>query len=70
MSPLLYDEVEARRMLGGIGRTKLYRMVAAGELAPVKIGRRTFFAHDDLAAYVDNLRTVGTDADTDTETDR
>lgn len=69
MSPLLYDEGEARRMLGGIGRTKLYRMVANGELPTVKIGRRTFYAHDDLEKYVAGLRNGAPTADAP-ETDR
>lgn len=60
MTRLLYPEPEAREMLGGIGRTKLYQLVTAGQITPVRIGRRTFYDHDDLARYVAQLREAAT----------
>lgn len=56
MTRLLYPEGEAREMLGGIGRTKLWELVTAGELTPVRIGRRTFYERNDLERYIESLR--------------
>ena len=42
---------DARLILGGIGRTKLYGLLAQGELSAVKLGRRTLFREAELAAY-------------------
>lgn len=56
MTRLLYPEGEAREMLGGIGRTKLWELVTAGELTPVRIGRRTFYELTDLERYIESLR--------------
>ncbi|MGB4777437.1 hypothetical protein [Microbacterium sp.] len=55
IAPLLYDEENARHMLGGIGRSKLFEEIAAGRLRAVKIGRRTFIAHAELERYVAGL---------------
>jgi hypothetical protein len=44
--------------LGGIGRTMLYDLMAAGELEQVKIGRRGFVTAKSIAAYVDRLSQV------------
>jgi hypothetical protein len=56
MTRLLYPEGEAREMLGGIGRTKLWELVTAGALTPVRIGRRTFYERNDLERYIESLR--------------
>jgi hypothetical protein len=56
MTRLLYNEGEARQVLGGIGRSKLYQLVAEGSLATTKIGRRTFFAAVELERFVDTLK--------------
>jgi excisionase family DNA binding protein len=48
----LITVVEARNQLGGISRTTFYELVKAGELATVKIGRRTFVAASELDAYI------------------
>ncbi len=38
--------------LGGISRSTLYEKIASGEIAAVKVGRRTYIAHDELERYV------------------
>lgn len=55
-TPVLHDEKAARVMLGGIGRTKYFELLASGELESVRIGRRRFVPADALGAYVDRLR--------------
>lgn len=42
--PSLLDIPATREALGGISRSKLYAMIWAGQIAPVKIGRRTMFS--------------------------
>ncbi|MGY6643802.1 MAG: helix-turn-helix domain-containing protein [Salinarimonas sp.] len=41
MEPVAVSVREAQRLLGGIGRTKLYQLIADGKLRPLKLGRRT-----------------------------
>jgi excisionase family DNA binding protein len=45
----------AMRMLG-IGKTKLYHLIAAGELETVHIGRRTLILQASIDAMIDRLR--------------
>ena len=40
----------------GVGRSKLFELIAAGEIETVKIGRRTLVPQAALVAYVDKLR--------------
>jgi excisionase family DNA binding protein len=40
----------------GIGRSKLYELVAQGEIKVVRIGRRTLIPHDELTRYVASLQ--------------
>jgi excisionase family DNA binding protein len=47
----------AQEMLGGIGRTTLYRLRRDGELDSVSIGRRSLITVDSIDAYVARLRT-------------
>lgn len=54
-TPLLY-RIEAAAELLSIGRSKLYELIAAGELGTVKIGRATRVPVDALEEYVDRLR--------------
>jgi len=56
MTQLLYNEGETRQVLGGIGRSKLYQLVAEGRIEPTKIGRRTFFAAEELERFVGALK--------------
>lgn len=36
----------------GIGRTSLYALIDAGEITPIKIGRRTLVAESEIVRYV------------------
>lgn len=40
---------------GGISRSKVYQLIAAGDLKPVKIGRRIFVPESSLQAFFDRL---------------
>jgi len=51
-NPLLLSAVEVAAMLG-IGRSHLYGLHASGRLPlPVKLGRRSLWRRDELAAWV------------------
>ncbi|OBB56754.1 hypothetical protein A5757_01440 [Mycobacterium sp. 852013-51886_SCH5428379] len=52
---LLLPYEEARGVLGGIGKTKLYELVASSEIEQVKIGARGFITARSLSAYVARL---------------
>ena len=52
---LLVPYDETRTKLGGIGRTKLWELVNAGELVRVNVGRRGFITANSIAEYVDRL---------------
>lgn len=56
--PLLHNFADGLRRIG-IGRSKGYELVAAGELRVVKIGRRTLIAEDELQRYVRKLTETG-----------
>jgi excisionase family DNA binding protein len=51
---LVYSINEAAAALG-VGRTKLYEMINAGELSAVKLGRRTLLRCADVDALLDNM---------------
>ena len=36
-----------------IRKTLLYSLIAAGELRPIKLGRRTLFAESEIASWLD-----------------
>ena len=40
------------RVLGGIGRTKLYELINAGEIDKVHIGTRAFITRDSLEHFL------------------
>ncbi len=42
--------------LVGLGRSKFYEYVAAGEIEIVKVGRRTLVPQESLRAFVERLR--------------
>ena len=60
MEQLLIDVTSAAAALG-IGRTKVYELLAAGKLRKVKIGRRSLIPVGALQELVDSLD--GEDAD-------
>ncbi len=47
---------EACAELGGASRNTFYRLVARGDLALVKIGRRSFVTADEMDRYVASLQ--------------
>lgn len=51
---LLLDYAETGRRLS-VGRTTIYGLVDRGELATVKIGRRSLITAASLRAYVERL---------------
>jgi hypothetical protein len=53
---LLHSVADVGTQLGGSSRSRVYELIAAGELETVSIGRRTFVTGDSLVAYVERLR--------------
>lgn len=54
MDVLLLPIPDACRALG-IGRSKLYGLIAAGEITIRKIGRKTLIPRDDLTSFAARL---------------
>jgi excisionase family DNA binding protein len=54
MEALFLPIPDACRALG-IGRSKLYELIAAGDLSVRKIGRKTLIPRDDLTAFASRL---------------
>lgn len=52
--PLLHPVTEGLRRIG-IGRSKGYELIAAGDLKVIKIGRRSLIAETELQRYVASL---------------
>ena len=50
--PLSYT-IEGARIATGLGRTKLYELMASGALAKLKVGKRTLIRADSLRALID-----------------
>ncbi len=42
----------------GLGRSKFYEHVAAGDIETIKIGRRTLVPQESLQAFVQRLRSA------------
>jgi excisionase family DNA binding protein len=57
MDHLLYTISQACR-LAAIGRTKLYELIASGEIPVRKIGRKTLVAAADLRDWVERLPAI------------
>lgn len=53
----VFNYIQASEMLG-IHRRTLERLVAAGEIAVRRIGRRVLFHRDDLAEYLERVRDI------------
>lgn len=60
--PILFKPTEAARALG-IGRSKLYELLQAGELESVHIGACRRIPADSLNALVARLRSAEVDAE-------
>lgn len=56
VEPLLLSVVDAARVLG-VGRTKLYELIAAGDIEVVRIGRAVRVPIAALREFVDHCRT-------------
>jgi excisionase family DNA binding protein len=46
---------DTMRLLGDLGRTKLYELIKDGEITKVKIGSRSFVTAESLDAYLERL---------------
>lgn len=55
---LAVSPAEAARM-AGIGRTKLYQLMGAGEIASVKLGSRRLIRVSEIEAFLDRLADAG-----------
>ena len=54
MEALLLPIPDACRALG-IGRSKLYELISAGDLSVRKIGRKTLIPREDLTSFASRL---------------
>jgi excisionase family DNA binding protein len=52
---MLYSLDDAAKVLGGMSRSTLVRLIRVGKIKKVKIGRRTYIADTELRRYVDSL---------------
>lgn len=50
--------IQATAAALGIGRTTLFRLMRSGELRPLKIGRRTLVAREDIERLIASARRV------------
>jgi excisionase family DNA binding protein len=57
LTPLAVSIREACR-LSGLGRTKIYELIADGRLTTVKIDRRTLIPFEDLTKLLSSERTA------------
>jgi excisionase family DNA binding protein len=57
MQPLLVSITESCRLLG-VGRTKLYELIASGELRIREIGRKSLIAMSDLQRWAEQVPTL------------
>jgi hypothetical protein len=59
LPPLLVDEREARRLLGGLCAKTMYNLRHSGELLAVKIGSRIMYDVADLRAFIQRQKGAG-----------
>jgi hypothetical protein len=57
MTKLLYPTREVKATLG-LGTTRLYQLLNAGELKAVRLGHRTYITAASLEAFVGSLKPV------------
>jgi hypothetical protein len=55
-TPLLVNEREARRLLGGLCAKTMFNLRKYGELPGVKIGSRVMYDLADLRAFIDRRK--------------
>ena len=58
LAPLLVDEPEARRLLGGLSCKTMYNLRRSGDLPGVKIGSRIMYDLADLRRFSDRRKGV------------
>ncbi len=58
-SPRLLHPIPEAAAILGIGRSTVYELIATGEIAVVRIGRRTLIAQAELERYVAHLTPAG-----------
>ena len=56
LTPMLVNEREARRLLGGLCAKTMYNLRRAGELPGVKIGSRIMYDVADLRAFIERQK--------------
>lgn len=52
LEPLLIDVAEARRLLGGVSRNTIFRLMQDASLPHVKLGARLLFPVDGLRLWI------------------
>lgn len=57
--PSLVAMPDVPNYLGDISRSKIYELVANGELKRIRIGRRAFISGESIAGFIDKLLTSG-----------
>ena len=54
--PAICVRVATAMALLGIGKTKLYELLASGELEAIRVGRRTLILRASIDALIERLR--------------
>lgn len=56
LSPLLVDEREARRLLGGVSSKSMFNWRKSAGLPFLKLGSRVMYSPADLAAWIERQK--------------
>ena len=56
LTPLLVNERDARRLLGGLCAKTLYNLRRSGQLPGVRVGSRVLYDVADLRAFIDRRK--------------
>ena len=59
LAPLLVDEREARRLLGGLSPKTMFNLRRRGDLTAVKIGSRVMYDVADLRRFIEHRKGAG-----------
>lgn len=62
VKPLLVNRHEARRLLGGIGDSKLYELMNRGDIEGVFLDNKRLFTYTSLVAFAERLPKAQPDA--------